>query len=127
MPIISISLDENTLQELAQLEREIGFSGRSEAIRAGIEASLVENLQRKKLSGHVKAVLLIVHGETAEERATDVKHDFEDIISTQIHSNLRKGKCLEIFVLGGNAERVKEFVARMQSNRGMDYVKLIVP
>lgn len=127
MPIVSVSLDKKTLEELSQLERELGFSGRSEAIRAGIGVFLAENNQRKKLSGNVKAVLLAVHGESVEARATDVKHSFEDVIATQIHSSLRKGKCLEIFVLDGSAERVKEFVAKMQSNKGMEYVKLVVP
>ena len=127
MPIVSISLGKETLEELEQVERELGFAGRSEAIRAGVASLIAENRQRKKLSGQVKAVLLAVHGESAEERVTDVKHSFEDVIATQIHSNLRKGKCLEIFVLDGNAERVKEFVARMQSNKKMECVKLIVP
>jgi CopG family nickel-responsive transcriptional regulator len=127
MSIVSISLDKETLEELEHLEAELGFSGRSEAVRAAVATLIAENRQRKKLTGSVKALLLAVHGEDAEERATDLKHSFEDVIATQVHSNLRKGKCLEIFVLDGSAERVKEFVARMQSSKGMEYVKLVVP
>jgi len=127
MAIISVSIDKETLFELSQLERELGFSGRSEAVRSAVATLISENKQRKKLTGTVKAVLLAAHGESVEERATNVKHSFEDVIATQIHSNLRRGKCLEIFVLDGNAERVKEFVAKMQSNKGMEYVKLVVP
>lgn len=127
MPIVSVSLDRETLFGLSQLERELGFSGRSEAIRAGIAALIAENRERKKLSGSVKALLVAVHGEAAEERATELKHSYEDVIATQMHSNLRRGKCLEIFVLDGKAARVKEFVAKMQGNRGMEYVKLVVP
>ncbi|VVB99151.1 Putative nickel-responsive regulator [uncultured archaeon] len=127
MPIVSVSIDKETLSELSQLERELGFSGRSEAVRSAVSTLISENNQRKKLTGTVKAVLLAVHGEAAEERATDIKHSFEDVIATQIHSNLRRGKCLEIFVLDGDASRVKEFVARMQGNKGMEYVKLVVP
>ncbi len=127
MPIVSVSLDQKTLDELSQLERELGSRGRSEAIRAGINSLLMENRQRKKLSGNLKAVLLAVHGENIEGRATEVKHNFEDVIITQVHSNLRRGKCFEIFVLHGDAERIKEFVSKLQSNKGMEHVKLLVP
>ncbi|MCK4733836.1 MAG: hypothetical protein KAT65_15385, partial [Methanophagales archaeon] len=31
-----------------------------------------------------------------------MKHEFEDIISTQIHNHLREDKCLEVFILEGD-------------------------
>jgi len=36
MPIVSISLNDEILSELDRLKKSMGFSGRSEAIRAGI-------------------------------------------------------------------------------------------
>ena len=36
MPIVSISLNDEILSELDKLQSSMGFSGRSEAIRAGI-------------------------------------------------------------------------------------------
>ncbi|MCX8175220.1 MAG: CopG family ribbon-helix-helix protein [Candidatus Micrarchaeota archaeon] len=127
MPIISVSLDEKTLGQLCELEEELGFSGRSEAIRSAISAFIAENKQRKKLSGQIKAVVLAVHSEDAESRTNEIKHGFEEIIATQMHGNLRRGKCLEIFVLDGSAELAREFLAKMQSTKGVEYVKVFVP
>ena len=36
MPIVSISLTEEILKEIDSLQKNLGFSGRSDAIRAGI-------------------------------------------------------------------------------------------
>jgi CopG family nickel-responsive transcriptional regulator len=39
---------------------------------------------------------------------------------------LREDKCLEVFVLEGDAARIKELVRLFQITGKMDYVKLIV-
>ena len=51
MPIISISMDEETLEELDRLERSMAFAGRSEAVRAGVRTLIAENKATEKLSG----------------------------------------------------------------------------
>lgn len=127
MPIISISLPDKALGEIDRLRTGLGFSGRSEAIRAGIRTLVSENREREKLSGTVKCVLLLVHSEKSEDKATSIKHDFEDVISTQIHSNLEGSKCLEVFILDGDAERVKKLVKIVQANKKIDYFRLVVP
>ena len=127
MPIISMSMDEKTLAEVDRLQESLGFSGRSEAMRAGVRKLISENREIGKLSGRVRSVLILVHSEAAEGKATQLKHSFEDVITTQVHSNLEKGKCLQIFVLDGQAERVKGLVRQAQADRKMDYVKLVVP
>jgi len=51
----------------------------------------------------------------------------EDVTTTQIHSHLKNNKCLEIFVLEGESDRIKEMLKQFQTNRKMDLAKLIVP
>ena len=127
MPIISASIDEETLSELDAIEKSLGFSGRSEAIRAGIRSLVSESKSAEKLSGNVKAILLLVHQEKAEKSAAHLSHEFDDVVSTHIHSNLKVGKCLEIFVLAGKAERVRELFKGAKASKKMEYAKLIVP
>lgn len=127
MPIISISMDEETLSELGKMEKSLGFSGRSEALRAGVRSLLSENRSAEKLSGRVKAVLLLVHDEKAEARASELKHEYGDIVSTQIHSHLKGEKCLEVFILDGDAPRIKSMYKAAQSSRKMEYAKIVVP
>ncbi|MEM4633962.1 MAG: CopG family ribbon-helix-helix protein [Candidatus Anstonellaceae archaeon] len=126
MAIISVSLDDDALRELSQLEK-IGFSSRSDAIRAGIKALVAESKARSKLSGSIKAVLLVVHSQVEEAAANDQKHRFDDVIRTQLHSDMSKGKCLEVFIMEGSASRISEFANLVQTSKGVDSVKLIVP
>jgi len=61
MPIVSISLTEEILKEVDNLQKTLGFSGRSDAIRAGIRSFVSEEKQKAELSGDVHAILLVVH------------------------------------------------------------------
>ena len=59
MPIVSISLNDEILSELDKLQSSMGFSGRSEAIRAGIRTFVSEEKQNSDLSGNIHAILLV--------------------------------------------------------------------
>jgi CopG family transcriptional regulator, nickel-responsive regulator len=124
MTIISISLPEKLLQEIDQLKKEIGFSGRSEVIRTSTRMLIADNQDKKSLKGDINSILILIHNQKAEDKVTEIKHDFEDIINTQIHSHLKEGKCLEVFILEGDAQRMNQLTKLFQTSRKMDYVKL---
>jgi CopG family transcriptional regulator, nickel-responsive regulator len=124
MTIISISLPEKLLQEIDQLKEEIGFSGRSEVIRTSTRMLIADNQDKKNLKGDINSILVLIHNQKAEDKVTEIKHDFEDIINTQIHSHLKEGKCLEVFILEGDAQRMNQLTKLFQTSRKMDYVKL---
>nr|CBH38270.1 putative nickel responsive regulator 1 [uncultured archaeon] len=126
MAIISISLTDEILNEIDRLQKELGFSGRSEVMRAGARMLLADNREKEKLEGMLNSVLLLIHAQKVEDTVTAIKHEFEDIISTQIHNHLREDKCIEVFILEGDAARIKDLVRLFQTTRKMDYVKLIV-
>ncbi len=126
MAIISISMSDDMLREIDKLKNELGFSARSELLRAGARMLIADRREKAHLEGRINAILMLIHTQNVEDIVTDLKHRFEDITNTQIHSHIREGKCLEIFILEGDAERIKEMVHLFQTCGKMDYVKLIV-
>jgi CopG family nickel-responsive transcriptional regulator len=126
MPVISISVNEKILEEIDRIQEELGFSGRSEVIRAGARMLIADAKEKEELSGQINSILLLIHTQEVESVVTLIKHDFEDITNTQIHSHLKGGKCLEIFILDGEAERTKELMGQFLISGKMEYVKLIV-
>jgi len=125
MAIISISLSEQLLQEIDQLKDETGFSGRSDVIRASARMLIADNQDKKNLEGNINSILILIHKQESEDKVTEIKHDFEDIIETQIHSHLKEDKCLELFILEGDAERMHTLTKMFQTTRKIDYVRLI--
>ncbi len=125
MPIVSISLNDEILSEMDKLQKSMGFSGRSEIIRAGLRTLIAEEKQRNNLSGLVHAILMVVHNEESEQIVTGIKHNYEDLISTHLHSKIDGNKCMELFLLHGQANKVDVMTKDFKINRKMDLVKLV--
>ena len=98
MVIVSISLNDTVLKEIDRIQNTFGYSGRSEVIRAGVRLLILESNEIDKVTGNINSILLLVHSQEMEDVVTEIKHKFEDITNTQIHSHLRENKCLEVFV-----------------------------
>jgi CopG family nickel-responsive transcriptional regulator len=125
MPIVSISLNEEILSELDKLQKSMGFSGRSEAIRAGIRTFVSEEKQKADLSGNIHAILLVVHNNQFDHVVSGITHNFEDLITTHLHSKIEKEKCMELFLINGDAQKVSTITKDFQTNKNMDTVKLV--
>jgi len=125
MPIVSISLNDEILTELDRLQKSMGFSGRSEAIRAGIRSFVSEEKQKSDLSGNIHAILLVVHNDNFDHIVSGITHNFEDLITTHLHSKIEKENCMELFVIDGDAEKISTMTKDFQKNKNMDTVKLV--
>ncbi|MGI0021625.1 MAG: CopG family ribbon-helix-helix protein [Nitrososphaeraceae archaeon] len=126
MPIVSISLNDEILSEVDKLKKSMGFSGRSEIIRAGIRNLISEEKQRSNLSGLIHAILMVVHDEESEQAVTGIKHNYEELIDTHLHSKIDGNKCMELFLLHGQADKVDVMTKDFKTNRKMDQVKLVL-
>ena len=125
MPIVSISLTEEILKEIDSLQKNLGFSGRSDAIRAGIRSFVSEEKQKENLSGNVNAILLVVHNDEYDNQVNGIKHSYEDLITMQLHNKIEGDKCMELFILKGESNSVNEITKGFQINKKMDTVKLV--
>ena len=125
MPIVSISLSNELLVELDKLQKSMGFAGRSEAIRAGIRSFVSEEKQKTQVAGDLHAILLVVHNDEFDDIISGIKHNFEDLIITHLHSKIHGNKCMELFMLDGEAEKINEITKNFKIKKKMDNVKLV--
>lgn len=125
MPIVSISLNDEILSELDGLRNSLGFTGRSEIIRAGIRGFVQEEKQKRELDGMQSAVLLVVHPDEFDDQVARIKHKYEDLIRTHLHNKIDGDRCVEIFLLDGDSDRIHKITQGFQTDRKMDTVKLV--
>ena len=125
MPIVSISLNDEILKQIDNLQSTMGFSGRSDAIRAGIRSFVSEEKQKADLSGNVNAILLVVHNDEYDNEVTGIKHSYEDLITMHLHNKINEEKCMELFILKGESSEVTKITKSFQINKKMDTIKLV--
>ena len=55
---------------------------------------------------NINAILLVVHNDEYDDQVNGIKHSFEDLITTHMHSKIEGEKCMELFMLKGDANSV---------------------
>jgi CopG family transcriptional regulator, nickel-responsive regulator len=123
--IVSISLSEDLLDDLNKLQKRLGFTGRSEIIRASVRTMLSEEKKKEDLIGDIHALFLVTHDEKSDDEINNMRHTYDKLIITHLHNKIDRDRCLEIFVLKGNANQIRGMNKLFQSNKKMDNVKLI--
>jgi len=125
MPVVSLSFPDTMIKEMDELQRTLGFTGRSELVRASIRLLLQDVKASNAQSGDITAVVVVTHTEENEETVTRIKHQFDEIVQTHLHNKLAKNSCVELFLLEGDAGRVTSMTKEFQKQDGIRSVKLV--
>ena len=98
---------------------------KEERLLQQLKSFVSEEKQKENLSGNVNAILLVVHNDEYDNQVTGIKHSYEDLITTHLHSKIEGDKCMELFMLKGEADLVSGITKDFQINKKMDSVKLV--
>ncbi|MBT4352629.1 CopG family ribbon-helix-helix protein [archaeon] len=126
MTIISISLNDKLIEDIDKLQEDLGFSGRSEILRTAIRNLIAEEKNRSKLDGNLEGVIVIINLEKYGESISKITHKFEKIIKTQIHNHLESHKCLQLFLIKGDAKLIKLMIKELETSKKTEYIKLLL-
>lgn len=127
MSIVSVSLDDELLEEVDGFVEEQGFSGRSEVFRTALRSLMSDRRRVSRLEGVLDAVLMVTVAGGESGKVDTVQHRHQEIVTTQLHNHLEGGTCLEVFVVHGKAEEVQKFYERLQSLDTVNQVKMVSP
>lgn len=125
MEIISLSLDEETLDKIDEIQENASFSGRSELIRKAIENLHQEVIDNQRLEGDLNAVIIARHPHRKEQEIAEIAHQYNKIITTQLHSKLDGENCLEVFHTNGSATNVIDFFNRLEGSKHTESVNIM--
>ena len=125
MPITSLSFPKELLDEMDAVQKSSGFTGRSELVRAAIRMMLEDNRRKESLSGEINGLIVVTHDEDEEEPVTKLKHGFEDIIKTHLHSKTTSSICVELFLVHGDAKKIVAMSMAFEAEDRMKSTKFL--
>jgi CopG family nickel-responsive transcriptional regulator len=114
------------IKEMDEVQKSLGFTGRSELVRSGIRLLLQDVRDKSSITGNVSAVVVLTHNEEDEEAVTRIKHKFDGIVRTHIHNKTAKKRCVELFLLEGAGSYVTSMTKEFQKEDGIRSVRLLV-
>jgi len=125
MPIVSLSLPDQMVKAMDEIQQSVGFSGRSELVRAAIRLLLEDTRAKSAMTGKSNAVVVVGHASVDEEPVTRLKHSYGDIVKTHIHCRISQEDCIEVFVLAGEGRQISAMAKGFERERKIKTVKLL--
>jgi CopG family nickel-responsive transcriptional regulator len=123
-----VSIPDELLAKLDKLAKKKGYFNRSEVLRDLIRDRFVEE-EWASVSGEVVGTVTIVYNHHAHElsdKLTDLQHShYQNIVSTT-HIHLDEHNCLEVLVVRGKSQKVKEIADRLIATKGVKHGKLVM-
>lgn len=118
MPIVAVSMTDEDLQELEFLQTKGKFSNRSEVVRHAVQSLMSEHKNMEIVEGLITAVITAVYYKKGQgHNISKVQHDYREFIASTIHAHTTEGNCTEVMILTANAEKVREFLKKLRSQK----------
>lgn len=112
--IISASVDEKTLEMIDDLEKSLGLKGRSEILRISVRKLFEENQKLDSLKETGNFILITLHRRKDEKKLESIKHNYRNVIKTQLHNDIDTQKCANLFILEGESKRIVSMYKDLQ-------------
>lgn len=121
-----ISIPRELLKAFDEYIEKKHYANRSEAIRDLIRQKLVEEEWResKEEVAGVITYLYDHHKRELTDKLLDIQHEYYDKIITTQHLHVDHERCLEIVLVKGKANEIKELADRIQALKGVLHLNL---
>jgi CopG family nickel-responsive transcriptional regulator len=120
MTVVSVSMPDELLDRIDEFADDHGYTGRSEVVREAARNLLGEfedrKLEDRRLIG-VVTVLFSYEDSTVEERMMGLRHEYEGLVTSNVHNHVGDHYCMELFILEGALEEISEFVGRVRATK----------
>jgi CopG family nickel-responsive transcriptional regulator len=124
MERVTISMPDDFAAELAEFMADNHYDNRSEAVRDLARLGLKQARLESGATGDCIATLTYVynhHTRDLAQRLTEAQHDHHALQVATMHVHLDHDRCLELSVLRGKSDRVRDFASSVISERGVTY------
>ncbi len=118
MPMISLQVNSQLIEELDGIQKELGFTSRSEILRVAINNLIRENQKEAPSESHRIASITIHHEvrEDVYDRFLSITQQHDSIIKSINQYNLQN-KVIKSLIVAGSGTEIDDFYNLLSSDR----------
>jgi CopG family nickel-responsive transcriptional regulator len=114
-----VAMDPNLMEQLDALAEARGCN-RSELLRDLTRAEVSRSALGDRVPAFAAVTLVYNHHvRELSERLTSLQHELGDQVRSTMHVHLNHEHCLEVIVMRGRSDQLKEITSRMIATRGV--------
>jgi CopG family nickel-responsive transcriptional regulator len=113
-------MPDELLERIDAFADEHGYTGRSEVVREAARNLLGEfedkQLEDRKLMA-VVTVLFDFQSTDVEQRMMHLRHDYDELVASNVHNHVGDHYCMELFILEGSMADISTFVGKIRATQ----------
>ena len=124
---ISMSLPKKLLADFDEVLKDRGYQSRSKGLRDALKDYIVRYQWMNEMEGQRIGVITVIYDHFftgVMENLAEIQHDFRDEINASMHIHMTNKYCVEVIVVNGDVNKIRELTERMMRLKGVDHVKL---
>ncbi len=122
-----MSLPKKLLSEFDEVLKDRGYNSRSKGIRDALKDYIVRYQWMKDMEGDRVGIVAVIydhHYTGVMEDITDIQHQFIDSINATMHIHMTEKNCLEVIIVKGDAQKIRDLTEKIMRLKGVEHVKL---
>lgn len=118
MPMISLQISQELMEKFDNIQRELNFSSRSEALREAILAFLQQNNDKIDHSGHNIATITVTHPvrEDIMNQFSDIIENYDQLIKSIYEYNI-KNAIVKVLMVAGDGNEIDDLYKKFTTER----------
>jgi CopG family nickel-responsive transcriptional regulator len=123
-----VSMEKGLINNFDHIIDNKGYPNRSEAIRDLVRNMIVEENARLG-SKEVISTITIVYSHDVHDLTDSlnhIQHHFHDLIISTVHVHLDERNCMEVLIVKGKANYIKQIADKLISIKGVKHGKLTI-
>ena len=118
-----VSIGKELIEKFDRKIKGQGYENRSEAIRDLIRKSFVEDAwEENAIAAGGISIVYDHHHRDLLSKVMDIQHDYHDLIISTQHVHLSHNGCLEVLIVKGKTDKIKELYGHLKSLKGIDHI-----
>ncbi|MGC8479832.1 MAG: CopG family ribbon-helix-helix protein [Candidatus Micrarchaeia archaeon] len=116
MEILSLSIDDKTLEKLNETQRLLKFKSRSKLLRTAIMNITIDYNEINTASGNIECVFVLTYKENEKNHVSDLVHKYKDIIKTEVHHH-SYGSGVDIIISSSDADNIRKMFSSLRASK----------
>jgi CopG family transcriptional regulator, nickel-responsive regulator len=116
-----VSIPKKTVERFDETIKTMGYVNRSKAISDAIKEFITHRaLEPGKTFTGTISYAFDHHTHDINKRLVDIQHGFEENIKATMHSHISHDKCVEVMIVSGETERIKQLYGNISAIKGVE-------
>ncbi|AUB54911.1 nickel-responsive regulator [Methanobacterium subterraneum] len=123
----SVKISSKLLEEFDEVLHDGGYKSRSKGMRHALKDYILRYQWINEIEGERIGIITVIqdrHFVGAMEDLINVQQDYTEYINAVMHFHMTKTQYLEVIVVKGDVNNIRELTEKVMSLRGVEHVKL---